>query len=296
MSIDDRRLAELIEESNDLHVDAMRGIHDTIPVLHEIRDERRNDEIDTDEIDRFNEGRRKALKTMGIGAGGLAARGALYGSLGSLFTGLLASPARADKNLDIQILQTASSLERLAINTYNAATTMNLGGIGDVTGTAGMVIKKFVETTVMQHDEHRKGFQAQTTALGGKPQDVPNRKFQAVVDKAVPTLKGPLDVIDLAASLESVAGDTYLVNLSLFEDTKSKEIMASVMGVECQHLATLRAVKALLEAGAPELIKIPIGADLAKLPAVAGSVAFPNAFHQIMDPELIAQPDTGDVK
>jgi len=296
VSIDERRLADLMEESNDLHTDAMRGIHDTIPVLTEIREERRKDEIDTDQIDRFNEGRRKALKTMGMGAGGIAARGAIYGSLGSLFTGLLASPAHADKNLDIQILQTASSLERLAINTYNAATTMNLGGIGDVTGTAGAVIKKFVMTTVMQHDEHRKGFQAQTTALGGKPQDVPNRKFQVVVDEAVPTLKVPLDVIILAASLEKVATDTYLVNLSLFEDVKSKEIMASVMGVECQHLATLRAVRALLEGGAPELINIPIGAGLADLPAAAGSVAFDGAFEQVMDPQLVAQPDTGDVK
>ncbi len=296
MSIDERRLAELMEESNDLHVDAMRGIHDSIPLLTEIREERRRDEIDTDEIDRFNQGRRRALRTMGIGAGGLAARGALYGSLGSLFTGLLAAPAHADKNLDIQILQTASSLERLAVNTYNAAVSMNLGGIADVTGSAGTTIKAFVTTTVTQHDEHRKGFVAQTTALGGKPQDAPNRKFQAVVDMAVPNLKTPLDVVDLAASLEKVATDTYLVNLGLFEDTKSKEIMASVMGVEAQHLATLRAVKALLEGGAPQLIKIPIGADLAKLPAAAGSIAFPNAFEQVMDPDGIAQPDTGDVK
>ncbi len=54
--------------------------------------------------------------------------------------------------------------------------------------------------------------------------------------------------------------------------------MASVMGVECQHLAALRAVGALIEGGAPELIAIPLGADVAKLPAAAGSVAFPEAF------------------
>lgn len=128
---------------------------------------------------------------MGAGAGGIAARGLLYGSLGSLFTDLLASPARADESLDIQILQTASSLERLAVNTYNAALTMNLGGVGDVPGTAGMVIKTFAMTTMQQHDEHRLAFQAQTKALGGEAQDAPNRKFQAVVDKAVPTIKAP---------------------------------------------------------------------------------------------------------
>jgi len=55
MSIDERRLAELMEESNDLHVDAMRGIHETIPVLTEIREERRKDGVDTDEIQLLRE-------------------------------------------------------------------------------------------------------------------------------------------------------------------------------------------------------------------------------------------------
>lgn len=296
MTIDERQLSELIEESQDLHVDAMKGIVETIPILEEIREERRKEDVDVEEVAQFNENRRRTLQAMGLTGAGLAARSVAYGSLGSLFMGLMASPARADKNLDIQILQTASSLERLAVNTYEAAATKNIGGIASVRGTAGTVIKQFVQTTMMQHDEHRKGFQAQTTALGGRAQDQPNRKFQEVVDKAVPTLKAPVDVVNFAGTLEKVATDTYLVNLAMFEDTKSKEIMASVMGVEAQHLASLRAVSALLSAGAPELIKIPIGSDLAKLPAVAGSVGFPAAFEQVMDPELIAQPDTGDLR
>jgi hypothetical protein len=70
--------------------------------------------------------------------------------------------------------------------------------------------------------------------------------------------------------LETVARDTYLTDLSMFSDTKSKQIMGSVMGVETQHLATLRAVSALLAANAPQLIAIPVNA--AQLPAGAGSV------------------------
>ena len=58
----------------------------------------------------------------------------------------------------------------------------------------------------------------------------------------------------------------------------ARVLMAGVTGVECRHLATLRAVGALIEGGAPELIAIPLGADAAKLPAAAGSVAFPEAF------------------
>ena len=65
------------------------------------------------------------------------------------------------------------------------------------------------------------------------------------------------DVVKLAATLEQVATDTYLSDLAMFTDVKSRMLMASVMGVECQHLATLRAVGALLQGGAPELIAIP---------------------------------------
>lgn len=286
MTFDERTFHELITESQDLQVDAIKQMRQTIPALREIREERRGEEIDTEEIARFNAGRRQVLNRMAQNTGGLAAAGLVTGGFGGMFFGLLATPARADTPLDIQMLQTASSLERLAINTYGTALTLPFIANGNP------VLVKFAQTTMRQHDEHRQAFQNQTTALGGKPQDEPNPKFLQVVMQAAPTLKGPGDVVDLAASLEKVATDTYLVNLSMFEDMKSKEIMGSVMGVEAQHLATLRAVSALLKGGASDLIKIPLGPDLARLPAAAGSVAFPNALEQTQD-DLLASPESG---
>ena len=53
----------------------------------------------------------------------------------------------------------------------------------------------------------------------------------------------------LAATLEQVATETYLSDLAQFRSKKAKAVMASVMGVESQHLAVLRAVGALLEGG-----------------------------------------------
>ncbi len=284
--LDNRAFNELITESQDLHVDAMRQMRATLPALTEIREERRGQEVDTDEVARFNAGRRDALTRWGLGAGAV---GLLTGGFGAMFAGLLATPARADEALDVQILQTASSLERLAVNTYGTALSLPFIKNGNA------VVVKFAQTTMAQHDEHRRAFQAQTTALGGKPQDAPNPKFLQVVQAATPGLKAPADVVKLAATLEKVATDTYLVDLTMFTDMKSKEIMGSVMGVEAQHLATLRAVSALLSGGAPELIKIPIGANLAKLPAAAGSVAFPDALEQTQ-PDLIADPQTGALK
>jgi hypothetical protein len=286
VTLDDKRFTELITESQDLHVDAIRQMKDTLPALVEIREERRGQEIDTDEIARFNTGRRQVLTSLGYGT---AAAGLVAGGFGGMFAGLLATPARADTALDIQMLQTASSLERLAINTYGAALTLPF-----ITG-GNPVVVKFAQTTMQQHDEHRQAFQNQTTALGGKVQDSPNPTFLQVVEQAKPGLKGPADVVTLASSLEKVATDTYLVNLTMFEDMHSKEIMGSVMGVEAQHLATLRAVGALLAGGAGDLIKIPLGADLGKLPAAAGSVAFPDALEQTQ-PELLAAPESGAIK
>ena len=287
MTIDARSLNELIVESQDLQVDAMREIKATLPELAEIREERRGHEVNLDEIDRYNANRRSVLQVLGITGGGLAARGLLSGGLGALVAGMLATPARADEPLDIQILQTASSLEILAVATYGAALTL------DFIKTGNPVVVKFAQTTMSQHDEHRKAFQAQTKTLGGKEQTQPNAKFVPVVEQAKPTLKSALDVVGLAETLETVATETYLQNTTQLEDTASKRVMASVMGVESQHAAVLRAVKALLQGGAPELIKIPIGADAAKLPAAAGSVAFPEAFEPI---GTVAEPMSGAVK
>lgn len=287
MTIDDRSLNELIVESQDLQVDALRDINATLPELVEIREERRGQEINVDEINRFNANRRSILRSMGLGGGGLAARGLVGGGFGALLAGFLASPARADEALDVQILQTASSLEILAVATYGAALSL------DFIKNGNPVVVKFAQTTMMQHDEHRKAFQQQTKALGGKEQTQPNAKFLPVVEQAKPTLKGPLDVVNLAETLETVATQTYLQNTIQLEDSTAKRLMASVMGVETQHAAVLRAVKALIAGGAPELIKIPIGSDAAKLPAAAGSVAFPEAFEPVT---TIADPTTGAVK
>jgi hypothetical protein len=206
--------------------------------------------------------------------------------LGAL-TAVLARPAAADKPLDVQILQTASSLEVLAVATYGAALGL------DFIKNGNPVVVKFAETTMSQHNEHKLAFQAQTKTLGGAVQTNPNPKFAPVVEQAKPNLKTPLDVVNLAVTLEDAATQTYLQNVSLLENSTTKALMASVMGVETQHAATLRAVKALLEANLPDLIKIPIGADVAKLPAAAGSVSFPNAFEPV---GTIAEPETGAVK
>ncbi len=265
MSIDQKGLHELFEQSQDLHADAMREVKPALDDLADLRSDRLRGIAPTPmlQADTPQRSRLSLSRLLGVGA------------FGTALAALVARPASADEALDVQMLQTASSLEVLAIATYAAALTLPFIADGNA------VVKAFAETTMKQHDEHRAAFQAMTKALGGAVQETANPKYGPVVESAKATLKAPIDVVKLAATLEQVATETYLADLAMFTDTKARTLTASVMGVECQHLATLRAVGALLDGGAPDLIKIPLGADVAKLPAAAGSVAFPDAFEGV---------------
>lgn len=278
VEIDDGRVKDVLEESNDLHAEAMTGIRATYPALREMGAERR-----------------ALLARLGRGAGALTVRSLAYGGLAGLFAGLAAAPAGADRNLDIQILQTASGLEQLAVDTYSTVLTTNPAGIGDLPGAAGQVVRLLATATMAQHEEHKRAFQTQTRLLGGPEQTAPNPKFRLIVEARAARFRAPSDVLDLAALLEKVATDTYLVNLTMLEDPRTKEIMAGVMGVEAQHASSLRTVRALLDGDAAQLVKIPVGPDLANLPRNVGSMAFPDALHAVGNAELIAQPETGAV-
>ena len=284
MTLDDRQLMTLIEESEDLQVDALRGLDDNLTDLRDLHADRRGQTAEPEEVDAFLSSRRAVLSRLGFTGSGLVARGLVGGGIAAAVVTALTKPVFADSSLDVMMLQTASSLEHLAVATYGAALTLPFISGGNP------VIKTFAMTTMDQHNQHKMAFQAQTTALGGKVQDSDNPKYAPIVAQAKPGLMTPLDVVNLAATLETVARDTYLADLSMFSDKKSQSIMASVMGVETQHLATLLAVAALLPANDPTLIAIPV--DASKLPAAAGSVGFPDA---IPSPAKASPPQEGAV-
>ena len=191
---------------------------------------------------------------------------------GGIVAGALGTPARADVALDIRILQTASSLEALAEAAWARIPDDALAGLGAEAG--------------RRHAEQKHAFQAQTTALGGRAQDAPNPTF-------APLLAGA-DPISAAATIEKVLVDTYVGNLAVLEDRRSKELVAAAMAVAAQLLAFLRTAGALLAGGMPQLVKVPFPpADLAKLPPTTGTVATPDALHRLSGPELIADPTSG---
>jgi hypothetical protein len=269
MSIDERALAERVEESKDLHSDSMRETHGALDEMVELGRERKADAVDPDEGPEVAHETRRLLSRGVMGGGALAAAG-----FGAALVTLLSTPAFADQTTDVQMLQTSASIENLAIATYNVALTLPfIGG-----AIANPVVKAFAMTTMQQHMDHVQAFNAATTALGGKAQNDPDPALLAVVNKAKPTLTGPAPVVALAIQLENGAAETYVAFTGSLSDANARKVTASVMGIEAQHVAVLLAVQALVAAGHPEYIALPPPA--AKLPAAAGSVGFPNSFYK----------------
>jgi Ferritin-like domain len=265
--VDDRLLHPLLEESRDLHADSMVTTTESLAEMVELgRSRRHAGPIDPDETAAFVSDRDRNL-TGAFSGKLLAAAG-----VGTAFATLLGSKAFASSPSDIQILQTAASIENLAVATYGVALTLPFIGGASANG----VVKAFATMTMQQHQQHSQAFNAAISQLGGKQQTNPDPALLKVVNQAKPGLTGPAPVVALALELEQGAAETYVANIAALSDANAKKVTASIMGVEAQHAAILRAVQALLQANAAADIALP--PPVATLPAAAGSVGFPDAF------------------
>ena len=282
-SFDEPKLLELMDESKDIHSDAMRRTREDLKEL--VFNTLPADVTDGERIEETAEFTKARGELLGRASKGLGVLGVT--GLGAAMLALFAKPAYASTNTDIQILQTAASIENLAVATYQTALTLPfIGG-----SSANEVVKAFAQTTMKQHQEHGQAFNAAIKALGGAQQNQPDPVLLQIVEKAKPSLTGPAPVVSLALQLEQGAAETYVANVSALGEARAIDVTSSIMGVEAQHVAILTAVSALLAAGAPQLITLP--PPTAQLPAAAGSIGFPNAFY----PTNQARPNTeGAVK
>jgi rubrerythrin len=244
--IDTRLLEELTEQSEDLNSDAVR--------------------ITGQALDDFAEATGPQPSRRWWQRGGAVAGAA---GAAALLTSVRAAAATSSD--DVKTLQTAASIENLAISVYRTASGLSFVKDGNKT------VAAFIAKTTTQHQAHAKAFNAAIAQAGGRAQNAPDPKYAAVVKKALPTIKTPADVVKLAITLEDVAAQTYAKNVGQVSSAELRKLFASVAPVEAQHRATLLAVQALLAGNAADLVAIPT--DAAKLPAAAGSVGFPEAFY-----------------
>jgi hypothetical protein len=268
VDVDTQTLAPLLEQSQDMHADSMAATTESLTEMVELGHEQRATRaIDSDEAMAFATARDRLMPGH-FGGKMLGAAGA-----GAALATLLAGKAFASQPSDIQILQTAASIETLAVATYQTALTLPFIGGSSANG----VVRAFAQMTMSQHAQHQQAFNAAIAQLGGKQQTNPDPVLLQVVNKAKPGLTGPGPVVALALELEQGAAETYVANVSALSDANAKKVTASIMGVEAQHAAILLAVQALLNGNAPQLIALPPN-PLSSLPSAAGAVGFPDAF------------------
>jgi hypothetical protein len=118
-TIYERQMSMLMEESRDLHAGAMRDMPAVLKELTDLRLSSGQREGTPEEVAVLHDRRRSFIKQPGLGD--LVTAGVMTGAFASTLTALLATPVRAKSNLDIQIMQTASSLEILAVGAYGVA-------------------------------------------------------------------------------------------------------------------------------------------------------------------------------
>ena len=141
-------------------------------------------------------------------------------------------PPSASSSSDVQILQTAASIENLAVSTYKTALTLPyIGG-----SSANPVVTKFAQVTMGQHAQHADAFNAAVKSLGGKAQHKPDPAFVPVVKKAVAGLgsatpaQGALGVVALALELENIAAETYVKDTALAKSRRTRRCWPASWG------------------------------------------------------------------
>ena len=198
MTIDERELAELTQRSRDVHSDAMRASREPLAEIVEVGHERRSN------------GRGRSRRRARVR--GEAQRAPRQGTRSARRCrhrrraprALRAARRSPTRTSDIQMLQTAASIEVLAVAAYEAV--LGLPFAGDLPA----VVQTFVTTTKDQHSEHLQAFNSAAKALGGKEQTMADPVLAPMVEQAKPGLTGPGPVLDLAILLENTAAETYV--------------------------------------------------------------------------------------
>jgi hypothetical protein len=183
---------------------------------------------------------------------------------------------------DVPVLQTASSLVELTADTYRSLQTLSFGG----GATALVPIRDLIAAAIDDLARARRDLAAATRTAGGRVQTSPDPRYAPVVAQALPTVRGPGDVVGLALTLEDVLAQTLVADVA---DLSSSDLRGTVLGhaaAAARRKALLLTLQALLSTGRAELVAVP--PDLIALPPAAGTVGFPD----VLFPTEKASPAT----
>jgi rubrerythrin len=173
--------------------------------------------------------------------------------------------------LDVQILQTAASLENLAVASYGIAA--RLAAVSGNRALAG-----FVRRTRAQHAQHADAFNAAVRRASGRAQHAADPRYAVAVGQALAGQHDAAAVVSVLASLEDSKAQSYTRYASLTSAPALRRLFVSTAVVEAQHRAYLLAALQLLDHGPAELLGRP--ALVSALPATIGQSCCPRAYYQ----------------
>ena len=191
----------------------------------------------------------------------------------SLLSGRPFATAAADQALDVQLLQTAASVEIAMVGAYETFLGLPIFTVAS----ANPVVKGLIATARTQHTEHAAAYNAVVAALGGKAQTAANPSMAQTITRARPGLTDVGPAVELALQLETIAAQTFQNDLGLLVDVNARRLTASILAVESQHVGLLSIVKALIAGRTLDLVSLDSSTPT-KLPADAAKAAFPETF------------------
>ena len=167
---------------------------------------------------------------------------------GAALLALFDSPAFAQADPDVQILQTAASLENLAVATYDVAFDARLHRRAI---RAIPTVKAFVMTTKDQHAAHADGVQRRGQAARRQGAERPRPGAARHGEPGQADAHGPRPGRRPRASARGHRGaDLRRQHRRARPTSNARKVTASIMGVEAQHVAVLRRGEALVGANA----------------------------------------------
>jgi hypothetical protein len=153
-------------------------------------------------------------------------RGAAFGLFAPSLISAMIAEAKGATSADIALLNSAIELENAGIKAYTDAFSLNLLSPGVLA-----VAKGFRS----DHQAHAAALSAAVRSAGGTPST-------SALRLQYPALKSQTDILSFAETVERTAATSYLTDIGKLSNPALSKLMASILGVETTHVATLATV------------------------------------------------------
>ncbi len=232
MQITERELHQMTADMDEMHHAVMPKLSSA---LDDIAEGIRHDLAVLSSIVQKETSRRSFIKGGLVGSGMLAG-GAVLAACGGAASSSGTPTPMMNGSVDLTVARLASSLEVLAINTYDAALKAATSGS---LGTVPPAVATFATTALGHHKDHRNAWNAALQKAGQKAQTAPDPALNGMVQQKLKMVSNVTDVANLALLLENVAAETYANGAGLLQSKANRLVSMSIAPVEAQHAAIL---------------------------------------------------------